>query len=136
MFSLSSKPLDGIDLAAELKNTAAGALVVFEGAVRTQNNGRDVIKLEYEAEEAIAKNEFGKIIKEAREQFDFIDAKCVHRVGVLEPGQVAVWVGVVSVHRSAAFAVCKYLIDELKKRLPIWKKEFYREGDSGWIHAP
>ena len=136
MFKISQKPLDGVRLAAELKITAAGALVIFEGTVRSENKGRAVTKLEYEASEAIAQNEFKKIVDEARQQFDFIQAKCVHRVGTLMPGEAAVWVGVVSVHRSAAFAVCKYLIDELKKRLPIWKKEFYVDGDSGWINAP
>ncbi len=134
MLKLSSTPLDVAALRRELHNPEAGALVVFEGSVRTKNAGRDVQRLEYEGAEELARNEFGKIVEEARSQFEFIEARCVHRVGLLTPGETAIWIGVTSAHRAAAFAVCKYLIDELKKRLPIWKKEFYENGASEWIH--
>jgi molybdopterin synthase catalytic subunit len=136
MLTLSQEPLDDTKLRKELFNPSAGALVVFEGTVRARTHDRDVVRLEYEGAEPLAQNEFSKIVDEARAQFEFIEARCAHRVGILRPGEVAVWIGVTSAHRSAAFAACKYLIDEVKKRLPIWKKEHYADGASAWINAP
>lgn len=136
MLRLSATPLDPRELAAKLQDQRTGALVTFEGRVRDLNQGRDVVRLEYEGTEPLAKKEFEKIVAEARAQFEFTDAFCSHRVGILGPGDIAVWIGVTSVHRSAAFAASKYLIDELKKRLPIWKKEHYADGASEWINSP
>ena len=115
MLTLSKEPLDDTALRKALFNPQAGALVVFEGTVRDSNAGREVRQLEYEGTAKLAENEFEKIVTEARAQFEFLEARCVHRVGILNPGDVAVWIGVTSAHRSAAFAACKYLIDELKK---------------------
>ena len=67
--------------------------------------------------------------------FRFCEARCVHRTGLLEIGDLAVWVGVASAHRDEAFKACRYIIDELKVRLPIWKKEHYVDGDSGWVNC-
>lgn len=136
MLELHAQPLDEIALRKRIGNTEAGAVVTFTGTVRRMNAGREVRRLEYEGEEALARREFAKIVAEARQQFEFLEAHCAHRIGALEPGETAVWIGVSSAHRSAAFAVCKYLIDELKKRLPIWKKEFYTDGESAWIQSP
>ncbi len=136
MFRLSPQPLDPAQLRRELVEPEGGALVVFEGVVRNHNQGRAVTRLDYEGAEALAIREFDRIEREVREQFDFLKVLCVHRVGQLAAGDIAVWIGVTSVHRSAAFAACQFVINELKKRLPIWKKEHYAEGDSGWINAP
>lgn len=136
MFRLGTDPIDGAALRRELIQPSGGALVVFEGTVRDHNHGRPVALLEYEGAQVIAGKEFARIVAEVREQFDFMDLLCVHRVGQLQPGETAVWIGVTSVHRSAAFAACQYVINELKKRLPIWKKEHYADGDSGWINSP
>lgn len=134
-FSISDRPIDPAVLKAAMPTTAAGACVTFEGWVREMNEGRDVESLEYEAYKTVADSEGGKIMAEAMERFDIEAAHCVHRVGHLQLGDCAVWVGVSAGHRGAAFDACRYIIDEVKKRVPIWKKEHYADGDSGWINA-
>jgi molybdopterin synthase catalytic subunit len=135
MFSVSSKPIDIQKLKDTLSRPDAGALVTFEGMVRNHNEGRSVAALAYEACESLAISEADKIIEEAREKFEIYDAVCVHRVGDLAVGDVAVWVGVTSAHRKAAFIACQYIIDEIKTRLPIWKKETYCDGTSEWVNC-
>jgi hypothetical protein len=76
-----------------------------------------------------------KVLAEARERFPHLQAICVHRSGLLEIGDCAVWVGVASAHRDEAFKACRYIIDQIKVRLPIWKKEHYVDGDSGWVNC-
>ena len=134
-FAISAAPLDGAELRRTLLRHDAGAFVVFEGWVRNVNEGREVHLLEYEAYEPLALKEGRLILDEARERFGLLDVACQHRVGRLELGDMAVWVGVVSGHRDAAFPACRYVIDEVKARVPIWKKEHYAEGDSGWVHC-
>ncbi len=136
MFALSDRPLLEHPLVQSLADPAAGALVTFEGRVRQQNQGRAVTRLEYEGAELLAANEFKSIEAEASQRFDITQLHCVHRTGMLEIGEIAVWMGVLAPHRGPAFDACRYVIDELKKRLPIWKKEYYADGDSGWINAP
>ena len=136
MFSLHPEPFDAAALRADLLQRAAGALVVFEGWVRDHSHGRTVIRLDYEGAEQLAAREFSVLAGEAKAKFGVLALRCAHRVGSLQPGEAAVWVGVISAHRGAAFDACRYVIDELKKRLPVWKKEFYADGDSGWINAP
>lgn len=135
MFSVSATPLDARSLHETLRNRGAGACVAFEGWVRDNNEGKEVLRLEYEAYEAVAVKEGLKILEEAREKFGLLAAACVHRVGALEIGDLAVWVGVSSGHRGEAFEACRYVIDEVKHRLPIWKKEHYVDGDSGWVNC-
>ncbi|HMP76786.1 MAG TPA: molybdenum cofactor biosynthesis protein MoaE [Kiritimatiellia bacterium] len=136
MFRLTNQPIDAEALRRELVSPDGGALVEFTGTVRDHNAQRNVVALEYEGVEGLAQNEFAKIEAEARNSFSILRMACVHRTGRLEPGEPAVWMGVTAVHREAAFAACQYGINQLKKRLPIWKKEHYREGDSGWINSP
>lgn len=127
--------LNTYELNESMKNVSAGALVTFEGWVRNLNEGKEVIALEYEAYNTMAEKEGQKIIAEAKTKFNIIDAKAVHRVGKLELGGIAVWVGVTSKHRGIAFDACEYIIDEIKKKAPIWKKEYYLDGDSGWVNC-
>jgi molybdopterin synthase catalytic subunit len=108
-FLFSREPLVAADLARALADEACGALVTFEGRVRDHNDGRRVDRLEYEGYEALGTAEGSRI--------------------------VAVWVGVSAHHRGDAFAACRYIIDEVKSRVPIWKKEFYSGGDSGWVNC-
>jgi molybdopterin synthase catalytic subunit len=122
-------------LVRELTDAAAGAYVGFEGWIRNHNEGEDVLRLEYEVYEPLAVKEGGKIIAEAMARFPILHAECVHREGMLEIGECAVWVGVTSAHRDEAFAACRYIIDEVKVRLPIWKKEYYADGNSGWVNC-
>ena len=136
IFRIDHEPLEGATLRSGLLRHDAGACVVFEGWVRDVNDGQAVTRLEYEAYEPLALKEGAKILEEARSRFGLLDAACVHRVGALQLGDVAVWVGVVSGHRDAAFTACRYIIDEVKGRVPIWKKEHYKAGDSGWVNCP
>ena len=115
-----------------LRNKRSGAYVSFEGWIRDHNEGRHVRRLEYEVYEPIAIKEGKNIIDEAKKKFDIHHASCIHRSGLLDIGECAVWVGVSSSHRKDAFEACKFIIDEVKIMLPIWKKEYYENGDSGW----
>ena len=123
------------ELRDELLDDAAGAYTSFEGWIRNVNEGQQVSRLEYEAYEPLAITEGEKVIREALEKFGVLHARCVHRVGMLEIGECAVWVGVASGHRDEAFKACRYIIDEVKVRLPIWKKEHYVDGHSGWVNC-
>lgn len=135
MFRLSSIPLEHIDLKEGLPSPDAGAFCCFEGWVRDHNEGKKVISLEYEAYDVLCAQEAEKILKEAREKLDILHVNCFHRVGRLNIGEMAVWVGVTAAHRDAAFQACRYVIDEIKARLPVWKKEFYANGDSDWVNC-
>jgi sulfur-carrier protein adenylyltransferase/sulfurtransferase len=135
MFRFSSTPLDGSALRDELNDPACGGFAAFEGWVRDHNEGRRVRRLEYEAFEPLAIREGERIIAEAIAQFGVEHASCVHRIGALDIGETAVWVGVTARHRDEAFRACRYIIDEVKHRVPIWKKEHYENGDSGWVNC-
>jgi molybdopterin synthase catalytic subunit len=132
---ITSDAIDPEALRRQLFDPGAGAYCAFEGWVRNRNEGRDVQRLEYEAYEPLAVAEGEKILREAAERFPHLEARCVHRVGLLEIGECAVWVGVAAPHRDEAFSACRFIIDALKVRLPIWKKEHYVDGDSGWVNC-
>lgn len=133
MFAVTDQSIQVTDRKAELHDLEAGAYVEFEGRVRNHSQGRGVRKLYYEAYHDLAQSEGEAILQEACEQFPIVDAACVHRVGSLALGEVAVWIGVVSAHRADAFRACSYCIDEVKARLPIWKRETYADGTSEWV---
>jgi molybdopterin synthase catalytic subunit len=133
-FILSPTPFDTASLRAALLDARVGAYASFEGWVREQNDGRPVSGLRYEAYEAMAGAEGGRIIDEALARFGVIDVRCVHRVGDLAIGELAVWVGATAAHRDAAFAACRHVIDEAKARVPIWKRERYTAGEDRWLH--
>jgi molybdopterin synthase catalytic subunit len=133
-FRLREPRIDGDALRRELQAHAAGGFCCFEGWVRDTHAGRAVLRLDYQAYERLALREGERIAEEACARFAVVDVRCEHRVGTLALGEVAVWIGVAAAHRDAAFAACRYLIDEIKQRVPIWKREHYADGDSGWIH--
>ncbi len=135
MFSLSSSPLNTVELKRSLASAQAGALSIFEGWVRNHNSGKTVVGLEYEAFPGLCTTEAQNIFAEAKSKFSILEAKCVHRVGRLNVGDLAVWVGVTAAHRAEAFGACRYIIDEIKHRLPIWKKEFYTHGETEWVNC-
>ena len=135
-FALCETSLDALRvsaLVASLDDAGCGALVTFEGRVRNLNEGRKVASLCYEAYPALAHAEASAIFAEARARFGFTAAHCMHRVGELAVGEVAVWIGVVSAHRDVAFEACRFLIDEIKARVPIWKKETYVDASASWV---
>jgi adenylyltransferase/sulfurtransferase len=134
-FRFSSSALDPESLRSELADPTCGGYTAFEGWVRNHNEGREVRHLEYEAFAELAVREGERIIAEACERFAVDNARCVHRVGDLALGELAVWVGVSARHRDEAFKACRYIIDEVKHRVPIWKKEHYVDGDSGWVNC-
>lgn len=134
-FKISSQSIDLAALHGELLNTHAGACVTFEGWVRDHNDGRVVRALDYEAYAPLAEREGERILEEVSKKYAVISIRAVHRTGSLQIGDLAVWVGVAAAHRGAAFDACRYIIDEAKARLPIWKKEHYASGSSEWINC-
>jgi sulfur-carrier protein adenylyltransferase/sulfurtransferase len=134
-FRFSSAPLDTAALQREMHDPACGGFAAFEGWVRNHNEGHEVTRLEYEAFVELAEKEGARIVEEARVKFGVARAACVHRVGSLGLRDVAVWVGVSAAHRDEAFRACRFIIDEVKHRVPIWKKEHYVNGDSGWVNC-
>ena len=134
-FSFSTAPLDTAAYREALADPSCGGYASFEGWVRDHNEGRQVQRLEYEAFAALAEREGERIVAEAVEKYGVRRAACVHRIGDLALGEMAVWVGVSAPHRGEAFAACRYIIDEVKHRVPVWKKEHYVDGDSGWVNC-
>lgn len=133
MFTLSSSPIKPKSF--QKLSPQIGACVTFEGLVRDHNDGKKVLALEYEAFEKLSTQEAEKILEETKSKFDIIDVHCIHRIGKLFPGECAVRVDVTAAHRDSAFQACRYVIDELKTRVPIWKKEYYASGASDWVNA-
>ena len=129
MFELTRQPIVPPPMAC----AGAGGFVTFDGRVRGEHVGRRVVALEYEAFDPLALTEGSKVVAEAVASFGLVEARCVHRVGKLAVGESAVWIGVAAPHRREAFAACEWIIDQLKRRVPIWKKEHFDQGDSGWI---
>ncbi|HEX5482293.1 MAG TPA: molybdenum cofactor biosynthesis protein MoaE [Terriglobia bacterium] len=121
-------------LADRLKAPEDGAVVVFEGIVRNHSGGRRTLYLEYEAYEPMALRSMEKIGSEAKQKFVIEAIGMIHRTGRLEIGETSVAIAVASAHRHAAFNACHYAIDELKRRAPIWKKEYF-EGGSAWAEG-
>jgi adenylyltransferase/sulfurtransferase len=134
-FRFSETPLDVAALQRELRDDTCGGFAAFEGWVRNHNEGHAVTRLEYEAFAELAEKEGARIVRDAIDRFGVTRATCVHRTGSLAIGDVAVWVGVSAAHRDEAFRACRFIIDEVKHRVPIWKKEHYVNGDSGWVNC-
>ena len=133
-FHIADAPFDIAPLRQRLLHDRAGAFAAFEGWVRDHNEGRPVQGLRYEAYVALAEAEGARIVEEAWARFGAIEACCVHRIGELAIGELAVWVGASAAHRDAAFDACRWIIDEVKARVPIWKHERYADGEAEWLH--
>jgi len=125
-----------IDLAAlQAASPAEGALCLFVGVVRNENGGRSVLRLEYEAYEEMALRQMEEIVAEASRLWPGTQVRIVHRLGPLAIGEASVAVAATSPHRAEAFAACRHAIDTLKSTVPIWKKEFYADGET-WLEGP
>ena len=135
MFEVTSQVIDLAAARGRLLDPGCGAYVQFEGWVRDHNEGQTVIRLEYEVYEPLAVKEGERILAEAVQRFGVARAAAIHRSGMLELADVAVIVGVSSAHRGEAFEACRYIIDQLKLRLPIWKKEYYANGVAEWVNC-
>jgi molybdopterin synthase catalytic subunit len=134
-FAIAHDPIDAGALRRAVVDQASGAYALFEGWVRDHHEGRAVLRLEYEVYEPLARKEGARIIAEAAERFGPLSAAAVHRTGLLELGEVAVAVVVSAAHRDEAFRACRYIIDEAKLRLPIWKKEYFADGHAEWVNC-
>ncbi|RZA24822.1 MAG: hypothetical protein EOP10_08730 [Proteobacteria bacterium] len=136
MFQVTDQSIDIEALSAELVNHAGGAFVAFEGRVRKHSDGRAVERLDYELFPEMCVEEGERILEEAKRLFPILEIRVVHRYGTLDLGESAVWVGVVTSHRGAGFQACRFIIDSVKARCPIWKKETYVDGPSEWVGCP
>lgn len=134
MIEITEQPIEVQKIidAASLKE--AGAINTFIGTVRNHTSGKKVTRLEYEAYEPMAASEIRKIIDDACKKWNLTGWAVSHRVGTLLPGETAVVVAVSTPHRKESFAACQFIIDSLKQTVPIWKKEFFEDGDQ-WVSA-
>ena len=125
---LTREPIDGARLADEAKQGEDGAVVVFDGIVRNNTRGRKTLYLDYESYEDMALKLMGELAVEARTKFGVREVRIVHRLGRLMVGETSVLIVVASAHRGQAFDACRWVIDTLKKKVPIWKKETFVDG--------
>jgi len=132
VYEIVDGPIDVADVLATVGDPSAGAIATFLGTTRRDNEGRAVVRLEYEAHERMAVREMHRLGEEAARRWGLARVAMVHRVGVVGLGEVSVAIAVAAPHRGEAFAACRWLIDRLKEIVPIWKKEHY-EGGAVWI---
>ena len=126
--SIVRNPIDSQPVLNSIKRGEDGAALVFEGVVRNQSRGRKTRYLEYEAYEEMALQQMESLAAQALTQFQIRDVAIVHRLGHLEIGETSVLIAVASAHRAAGFDACRWLIDSLKRTVPIWKKEYFEDG--------
>jgi molybdopterin synthase catalytic subunit len=134
LIKLQAERIEAAELVAAVTTPEDGAVSLFLGTVRNNNRGRRVIALEYQAYDEMALREMTGVAEEAGKRYEATRVALVHRTGRLEVGDVAVGIAVSSAHRKQSIEACRFIIDELKKRVPIWKKEFY-EGGSVWLEG-
>lgn len=133
-FALLDKKINIDKLKAMVLDDQAGALVSFEGLVRNHNNQRPVASLTYYGYEQLALNQGAKLINQAKEKFAISNAVAIHRIGALNIGDTAVWIGVSAAHRTTAFLACEWLLNQIKATIPVWKQEFYTDNqESLWL---
>ena len=133
-FELTLEPLDVGEIARRIVPKMCGATVTLDGYVRQFTGTRETLHLEYEGYEPMALKEMEKLIGQARKQFEIASVGIVHRLGKLEIGETSVVISVAAPHRRAAFEACEWLIKELKRTVPIWKKEVYADGEV-WVEG-
>ena len=131
---LTTSPIDITSVARRVIPPECGATVTLDGYVRQFTKGRETLHLVYEAYEPMALKEMQKLIEQAKQDFEISNVGIVHRLGKLEIGETSVVISVAAPHRKAAFAACDWLIRELKRTVPIWKKEVYADGEE-WIEG-
>lgn len=131
---LTTQPIDIGAVARHVVPPECGATVTLDGYVRKLSKGRETLYLVYEAYEPMALKEMQKLIAQAKQLFEISNVGIVHRLGRLEIGETSVVISVAAAHRKAAFAACEWLILELKRTVPIWKKEVYSDGEE-WIEG-
>ena len=135
MIEITHSALDPQAITAGVMRETNGAVVTFLGVTRNSTGDREVLHLEYEAYEPMARAKLSQIAGEVRERWSIEDVAISHRLGRLEIGDISLVVAVASPHRGEAFAACQYAIDRVKHTVPIWKKEFF-EGGQVWVESP
>ncbi len=131
---ITDKPLDTQAIIKSVESPSGGAVNIFIGTVRNATKGNTVIKLEFEAYEPMATKELTKIVEKAKSKWPVLKAVVHHRTGVMQIGEVPVVIAVATAHRGAGFKACQFIIDTLKETVPIWKKEFFKDGEV-WVAA-
>ncbi|HKP74081.1 MAG TPA: molybdenum cofactor biosynthesis protein MoaE [Longimicrobiaceae bacterium] len=131
--AVTSGPIDPARLLGDCLSPDDGAALLFWGVVRNRNEGRPVSHLEYSAYAEMAERMMRRIAEEAIARFGVGDVRVVHRVGRLEVGEASVGIAVASPHRTEAYEASRYVIEELKRRVPVWKREGYVDGESEWV---
>lgn len=134
MFQLGNHPIDPAPLRRDLAADDCGGFVFFEGRVRDHHEERAVTGLYYEAYRELAEKEGQRLVREIAQKHG-VRAGAIHATGDLAPGDLAVWVGAAAAHREEAFAACRELIDAIKARVPIWKRESYNDGQGEWVEG-
>jgi molybdopterin synthase catalytic subunit len=134
MIALQEHSIDVAEVIAAVESPDAGGIDVFIGTVRNQTKGKKVLYLEFEAYNSMAIAEIEKIVARAESSWPILKIAVVHALGKLAIGDIPVVIAVSTPHRQAAFEACKFVIDELKKTVPIWKREFFEDGDQ-WVSA-
>lgn len=134
MIRIQSEPIDTLRLTQTVGDEDAGAVVLFLGTTRRMTNGKETLRLEYDCYEPMAKAELGKLRDVAIERWSLKGCGIVHRMGVVENGDASVAVAVSSPHRVAAFEACQWIMDNLKRSVPVWKREQWSDGTTEWIH--
>jgi len=132
MIEIVHTPIDVEAVLESVRDPGAGALDLFLGTTRNQTKGRSVLWLEYEAYEPMARGLMERIAREAGERWGITKISIVHRIGRVAVGETSVAIAVSSAHRNEAFLACRYAIDDLKKNVPIWKKEVFADGGH-WV---
>ncbi|MCS7236995.1 MAG: molybdenum cofactor biosynthesis protein MoaE [Thermoguttaceae bacterium] len=134
MIKLQHEPIDIATILQAVKDPRAGGIAFFIGSVRQFTGGRTVSALVFEAAGEMAEQEMKRIVAEAERQFGLVRGALVHRVGMLPVGEIIVVAAASAPHRKAAFDAVMWMVDELKRTVPIWKKELYEDGQAAWIH--
>lgn len=131
--AIVERPIDPGTLTAEVAGDGHGATILFLGTVRDTNDGRRVTGIEYSAYRGMAERELAAIVSEAAARFGTIGVVVEHRIGVLEIGEASVAIAVAHPHRGAAYDTSRYVIEQIKRRVPIWKREHYADGTREWV---
>ena len=134
MFRVTTEPLSVQAVNDLVKRPTDGAVVTFDGIVRNNFAGRPVQYLEYEAYAAMAEHKLAEIGAEVRQKFSVGEIAMIHRIGRLDIGESSIVIAVAAPHRHAAFEACAYAMDRVKEEVPIWKKEFFTDGEDHWVN--
>ena len=134
MIGIVPHEIDMAALAEAVADPGAGAIVTFAGTTRNETNGREVLSLTYQCYDRMAESKLAEVVLRAKEGFEILEVAVLHRVDTLPVGGISVGIAVSAAHRPAAFEACRFLIDTIKKEVPIWKKEEFADGESAWVH--